>query len=124
MLPWQHLLPGIIEKLISTNPCSGLECKEHPERLLSPRNKKVLPCQHLLPGVPKTNQLQSVQGYGKQRTHKIFIFISPRNRKQAISAREWALCQTVCFEFQSRNDRRKGHKSCALEMVFRRKLRR
>ena len=31
--------------------------------------------------------------------------------KQAISAREWALCQlTVCFEFQSRSDRRKGHK--------------
>ena len=43
--------------------------------------------------------------------------------KQAISAREWALCQlTVCFEFQKRSDRRKGHKSCALEMVFRRKI--
>ena len=46
------------------------------------------------------------------------------NIKQAISAREQALCQlTVCFEFQSRSDRRKGHKSCALEMVFRRKVR-
>ena len=45
--------------------------------------------------------------------------------KQAISARERALCQlTVCFEFQSRTDRRKGHKSCALEMLFRRKVRR
>ena len=34
--------------------------------------------------------------------------------KQAISARERALCQlTVCFEFQSRGDRRKGHRSCA-----------
>ena len=45
--------------------------------------------------------------------------------KQAISARERALCQlTVCFEFQSRSDRRKKHKSCALEMVFGRKLRR
>ena len=44
--------------------------------------------------------------------------------KQAISARERALCQlTVCFEFQSRSDRRKGHKSCALEMLFRRKVR-
>ena len=31
--------------------------------------------------------------------------------KQAISARERALCQlTVCFEFQSGSDRRKGHK--------------
>ena len=39
--------------------------------------------------------------------------------KQAISARERALCQlTVCFEFQSRSDRRKGHKSCALQMVM------
>ena len=45
--------------------------------------------------------------------------------RQAISARERALCQlTVCFEFQSISDRRKGHKSCALEMVFRRKVRR
>ena len=45
--------------------------------------------------------------------------------RQAISARERALCQlTVCFEFQSRSDRRKKHKSCALEMVFGRKLRR
>ena len=45
--------------------------------------------------------------------------------EQAISAREWALCQlTVCFEFQSRSDRRKKHKSCALEMVFGRKVRR
>ena len=38
-------------------------------------------------------------------------------KEQAISAHEWALCQlTVCFEFQSRSDRRKGHKSCALKM--------
>ena len=34
-----------------------------------------------------------------------------RNKQQSISARERALCQlTVCFEFQSRSDRRKGHK--------------
>ena len=37
--------------------------------------------------------------------------------EQAISAPEWALCQlTMCFEFQSRRDRRKGHKSCALQV--------
>ena len=47
-----------------------------------------------------------------------------QEKEQAISARERALCQlTVCFEFQSRSDRRKGHKNCALEMVFRRKVR-
>ena len=40
--------------------------------------------------------------------------------EQAITACEWALCQlTVCFEFQIRSERRKGHKSCALQMVFR-----
>ena len=40
--------------------------------------------------------------------------------EQAISAREQALCQlTVCFEFQSSRERRKGHKNCALQMVFR-----
>ena len=43
-----------------------------------------------------------------------------RSDKQAISARERALCQlTVCFEFQRRRERRKGQKSCALQMVFR-----
>ena len=53
------------------------------------------------------------------------VLLQENNNKQAISAREQALCQlTVCFEFQIRSDRRKGHKSCALEMVFRRKVRR
>ena len=43
--------------------------------------------------------------------------------EQAISACERALCQlTVCFEFQSRSESRKGHKGYALQMVFRRKV--
>ena len=43
--------------------------------------------------------------------------------QQAISARERALCQlTVCFEFQSRSEKRKGHSHCALQMVFRSKV--
>ena len=43
--------------------------------------------------------------------------------QQAISARERALWElTVCFEFQSRSDRRTGHKISALQMVFRRKV--
>ena len=42
------------------------------------------------------------------------------SEKQAISAHEWALCQlSVCFEFQSRRDRRKGRKSFALQILFR-----
>ena len=73
MLPWQHLLPGVTEKLISWNQCKGLECKDAREKFFSPRNIVARCCR-------KANQLQSVQGYGKQRTHKIFI--SPRNRKK------------------------------------------
>ena len=62
----KKVLPVIVVKLISSDPCRGLECKKKQKRFLSPRNK------------------------------------------QAISAREWALCQlTVCFEFQSRSDRKK-----------------
>ena len=80
VLPWQHLLPGIIEKLISSNPCRGLECKEPRERLLSRRNIKSVAMATLVARCyRKTNQLQCAQGYGKQRTHKVFI--SPRNRK-------------------------------------------
>ena len=38
--------------------------------------------------------------------------------KKKISAREQALCQlTVCFEFQSISERRKGHKSHAQQMA-------
>ena len=52
VLPWQHLLPGVAEKLISSNLCRGIESKEPIKIFTSPRNKKkVLPWQHLLPGV-------------------------------------------------------------------------
>ena len=51
------------------------------------------------------------------------LFVDCEKIKEAISTHERALCQlTVCFEFQSRSDRRKGHKSYALEMVFTRKV--
>ena len=53
----------------------------------------------------------------------IIQWVCLRNLKQAISAHEWALCQlTMCFEFQSRSEKRKGHKHCALQMVFRSKV--
>ena len=68
VLPQQQLLPGIVEKLISFNPCRGLECKEHQKRFLSPRNRKMATL--IAKYCQKTNQLQSVQGYGMQRTHK------------------------------------------------------
>ena len=80
------------------------------------------------------NEILDPQGTGSHqalfatsRFHTISVchLESLHKTKQAISARERALCQlTVCFEFQSRSDRRKNHKSCALEMVFGRKLRR
>ena len=47
----------------------------------------------------------------------IFIYYCYTILKQAISTHEQDLCQlTVCFEFQSRSERRKGHKSCTLPM--------
>ena len=49
--------------------------------------------------------------------------VFPEVGEQAISARERVLCQTtVCFEFQSKNERRKRHKICALQMVCRSKV--
>ena len=40
LLPWQHLLPGVVEKLINSNLCSGMESKEPIKIFTSPRNKK------------------------------------------------------------------------------------
>ena len=45
------------------------------------------------------------------------VITEPRvhKRKKAIGAHERALCQlTVCFQFQSKKEKRKGHKICAL----------
>ena len=75
VLPWQYLLPGVAEKLISSNLCRGMESKE-PIKIFTSPKKSVARCYR------KTNPLQSVQGYGKQRTHKIFI--SPRSRKKVL----------------------------------------
>ena len=58
-------------------------------------------------------------------SHPIFEILDTRhpNLTQAISARELDLCQlTVCFGFQSRGERQKGHKSCALQLVLRSKV--
>ena len=115
MLPWQHLLLGVAEKLISSSLCRGMESKEPIKIFASQKKKKVLPgvaekliscslCRGMESKEPiktftsprnpkkcchgntccqvcrKTNPPQSVQEYGKQRTHKILI--SPRNRKK------------------------------------------
>ena len=45
VLPWQHLLPGIVEKLVSSNPFRGLECKE-PTKMFIYRSKKNIKCCH------------------------------------------------------------------------------
>ena len=42
---------------------------------------------------------------------RLIMFLCKNIGQQAISACERGLCQlTVCFEFQSRSDSRKGHK--------------
>ena len=85
MLPWQHLLAyiakklllgDITEKLTISYPCRGLKCKEPTKIFVSPRNTY---CQ-------KTNRLQSVQGYEKQRTHKIFIYKSKKPKRSVAMA--------------------------------------
>ena len=55
VLPWQHSLPWqSVVKLISSNPCMGLECKEPPKKIFKPKkHEKVLPRQYLLPDIAK-----------------------------------------------------------------------
>ena len=44
------------------------------------------------------------------------------SNKQPVPLKK-ALCQlTVCFKFQSRSERRKEHKRCALQVIFRGKV--
>ena len=81
MLPWQQLLPGIAEKLISSNLCRVMKGKEPIKLFKSPRNRrKVLPWQYLLPwNCRKTSQLQSVQGFGMQKKHKnVYIWVQEK----------------------------------------------
>ena len=40
MLPWQHLLPGVAEKLISSNLCRGMENEEPIKIFVSAKKKK------------------------------------------------------------------------------------
>ena len=54
VLPSQHLLPGIAEKLITSYLYRGLECKDPTKMCISPRNRQK--CYHgntFLPGVTK-----------------------------------------------------------------------
>ena len=50
------------------------------------------------------------------------MILLARQEEQAISAREWALCQlTLCFELQSTSESGKGHKNCAPNLTWKRK---
>ena len=69
---WQQLLPGIAEKLISSNLCRVMEGKE-PHKIIykSKKQKKSVAMAIIVARYcRKTSQLQSVQGFGMQRTHK------------------------------------------------------
>ena len=62
------LVASCCRKLISSNLCRGMECKEPIKLFISSRNKKgVLPWQQVC---RKTSQLSSMHGFGMQRTHK------------------------------------------------------
>ena len=72
---------GVAEKLIISNVCRGLKCKEPQERFLSPRNIK----QHLLPGIAK-KLISSNLCRGVESKEPIKIFLIPRNRKSVAMA--------------------------------------
>ena len=123
MLPWKQLLPGSVEKLVSSNlcwgtkkktqkylyigrrnrksvvmtivarycpkklsssnPCRGMECKEPTKIFIygSKKQKKSVAMETLVARYcRKTSQLQSMQGYGMQRTHKM-IFKAKKHEK-------------------------------------------
>ena len=91
MLPWQHLLPGVAEKLISSNLCSGME--RYPRKIFKPKKqKKVLPWQHLLPGVAE-KLISSNLCSGMESKEPIKIFTSPRNIKKCCHGNT---CCPVC----------------------------
>ena len=65
------LVASYCRKLISSIPCRGMECKEPIKLFISSRNKKSVAIATLVAMYcQKTSRLQSVQGFGMQRTHK------------------------------------------------------
>ena len=77
------LVARFAEKLISSRLCRGMESKEPIKIFASQKKEKGVAMATLVARCcRKANHLQSVQGYGKQRTHKIFI--SPRNREKVL----------------------------------------
>ena len=84
VLPSQHLLPNIPEKQTSSYSCRGFECRKI-HRNLSKKNRKKCCLGNICCQVcQKTNQLKSVQGYGKHKTHKIFVSPKKRKRKKVL----------------------------------------
>ena len=77
VLPWQQLLPGIAEKLISSNLCPLMGCKEPIKLFRSPRNRrKVLPWQHLLPGIVESTPIRA--GVWNAKNPQKCLYIGPR----------------------------------------------
>ena len=69
VLPWQHLLPGVAEKLVRSSLCRGMESKEPIKHLQVQETKKSVAMATLVASYRyKTNQLQSMQGFGMLRT--------------------------------------------------------
>ena len=65
------LVARFAEKLISSSLCRGMESKEPIKIFASQKKEKSVAMATLVARCcRKANQVQSVQGYGKQRTHK------------------------------------------------------
>ena len=105
-----HTNIKICRKVLIIKNGNKVSCAKH---VLQCMNTKII----LTISQKETALIELVKDKSKQKT---FLYYVVWRDKQAISARERALCQlTMRFEFQGISDRRKGHKSCALQMVTR-----
>ena len=96
MLLWQHLLPCTVEKLVSSNLCWGLECKEEPTKIfyIGRRNRKSVAMATLVARYcRKNNQLQAVQSYGMQSTHQIIYKFKKQKKSVAMPTLVARYCQ-------------------------------
>ena len=70
VLPWQNLLPRSAEKVMSSNPCRGLECKEPTKKIFkTKKHEKVLPSTHNLKNNTELDWANSAPTYPQTGHH-------------------------------------------------------
>ena len=102
MLPW-HLLPGIIEKLISSNPRKGLECKEPQQKTFKPKIAMVFPLSDILWDSKRARSLSNLVECKVTLPHRSspgFLYPQSRNRKKVLP---WHLLPGIIEKLISSN---------------------